>query len=235
MPRIPAYERIREAVRADARQLGAGGRLPSETTLAERFGVTRVTVRQALAGLEAEGTVVREHGRGTFVRDVSPTPRPLSRLTSFGQDIKGQGLDLETEVVSAEEVDPPQQVAEALAISSPGRSIYVCRLRRVGGRPLAVQKVWLPAAMFPGIVDQPFLNDSLYDTLERRYFVQLRRAEQQIGAVSATRELADLLDIPQRSPLLHIERLTFDESGRRIEFALSWTRPEYELSAVLER
>ncbi|MCC6792733.1 MAG: UTRA domain-containing protein, partial [Thermomicrobiales bacterium] len=82
---------------------------------------------------------------------------------------------------------------------------------------------------------EELVGGSLYRTLEEKHDTRLRRAEQRIRAVAASRELARLLDIPVRSPLLRNERITLDDRNRRIEFAQSWARPDFELSVHLER
>lgn len=235
MARVPAYERIREALRVEADQLGPGGRLPGENALAERFGVTRVTVRHAIAGLAADGVVVREHGRGTFVLDGSRATRRLSRLTSLSEDLRGQGLNVETTILSRETTDASTEIAEGLDLGHGARVVCLERLRVSNGKPIAIQKAWVPVGICPSLAWEELENGSLYETLERRHGIRLKRAEQWMGAVAATREQAVLLGVRPGSPLLHTKRITVDDSGKRTEFALSWMRPEYQLSALLER
>jgi GntR family transcriptional regulator len=233
--RLPAYERIRDALRIEALQLGAGGQLPSETHLAERFGVTRVTIRNAVGGLVSEGLVVREHGRGTFVLDGSTATRPLSRLTSFTEDLAEQGVSVETTVLAQEEVNASADVAKALNLGSSKRVVHIARVRATQGKPVAIQEAWIPVGVCPSLALEPLENGSLYATLERRHGIRLRRAEQWISAVAANRLQAAQLGVRTRSPLLQTRRLTYDETGRRVELALTWMRPEYQLSALLER
>jgi GntR family transcriptional regulator len=233
--RVPAYERIRDALRIEARQLGPGARFPNETLLAERFGVTRATIRNAVDGLISEGLVVREHGRGTFVLDHSTATRRLSRLTSFTEDLAEQGLSVETTVLAQEEVKASADVAKALNLAQTERVAHIARLRATQGKPVAIQHAWVPVAICPSLALEPLVNGSLYETIERRHRIRLRRAEQWISAVAANAVQAGQLGIRRGSPLLQTRRITYDETGRRVELALSWMRPEYQLSALLER
>ncbi len=235
MQSIPAYERIREGLRMEFREAALGTKLPSETTLAKRYGVTRMTVRHAISFLASEGLVTREQGRGTFVAGLTRATRPLSALTSLSEDLRNQGLEPSTRVFAQEEIAATPQVARALALDIGAHVLHIARVRSVEERPVAIQHAWVPMGLCPTLAHESLENGSLYETLERRYGVRLRRAEQRISAVAATNEQTALLDVTKRSPLLHIERITVDDSGKRVEFALSWTRPEYELTAVLER
>jgi GntR family transcriptional regulator len=233
--RVPAYERIRDTLRIEIKQLGPGGRLPSETDLAERFGVTRATVRNAVDGLIADGLVQREHGRGTFVQDGAARVRRLARLTSFTQDLAEQGLIVDTTVLVQEEQPASTEVAKALGIKSGDAVAHIERLRSTDGEPVAYQQAWVPIAICPSLALEPLGKRSLYEVFEQRYGVRLRKAEQWISAAAATRTQAGHLGVRAGSPLLHTRRITFDERGRRVELALSWTRPQYQLTALLER
>lgn len=235
MARVPAYERIRDALRIEIEHLAPGARLQSETDLAERFGVTRVTVRNAVDGLITDGLVRREHGRGTFVQDGSARVRRLARLTSFSQDLAEQGLVVDTTVLIQTEQPASVEVARALDISVGDAVVHIARLRSTDGEPVAFQQAWVPASICPSLAIEPLGKRSLYDTMEHRYGVRLRRAEQWISAAAATGLQAAHLGVRAGSPLLHTRRITFDESGRQVEFALSWMRSEYQLTALLER
>lgn len=235
MSRVPAYERIREALRIEIARLGPGGQLPSETDLATRFGVTRVTIRNAVDGLVADGLVRREHGRGTFVQDGVGRVRRLARLTSFSQDLAEQGLEADTSVLVQVRQRATPEVAKALGIE-PGTDVaHLARLRSADGEPVAFQEAWLPLAIAPALPDEPLGKRSLYATLEGRYGVRLRKAEQWISATAATSAQAQHLGVRPGSPLLHTRRISYDDSGRRVELALSWMRPSYQLTALLER
>jgi GntR family transcriptional regulator len=223
--RVPAYERIRDALRIEIEQLGPGSRLPSETDMAERFGVTRVTVRNAVDGLVADGLVRREHGRGTFVQDGSARIRRLARLTSFSQDLAEQGLVVDTSVLVQETQLASAEIAKTLEIRPGDPVAHIVRLRSADGQPVAFQQAWVPISICPSLASEPLGKRSLYETIEHRYGVHLQKAEQWIGAAAATGMQAGHLGVRTGSPLLHTRRITYDDSGRRVELALSWMRP----------
>lgn len=235
MSQVPAYQQIRDALRAEMAKLPPGARIEGEAGLAQRYGVTRVTIRHALSGLVAEGLLVRQQGRGTFVLERPAAARPLSRLTSFSEDVSHLGVEISTTMLVQEEISPPSNIRHQLALDEGAHAIHLARVRAFDGQPVAIQHAWIPAGLCPSLAWEPLRNGSLYQTLEQRFGIRLVRAEQRISAVTATREQASLLKVKQRSPLLHIERRTFDASGRPVEYALSWTTPRYVLASVLER
>jgi DNA-binding GntR family transcriptional regulator len=235
MPGIAVYEKIRDALRVEIEREEPGARFASETVLAERFSVTRATVRQALDGLIQEGRIVRQQGRGTFVSNTPAAIRELSRLSSFTEDIRRQGLQARTRILTQEEIDAPPEVADALLLDGPRRVIHLLRVRSIHGMPATIQEAWVPAGSCPSLAWDHLEDGSLYATLERRCGIRLRWAEQHVTAVAATRQQSALLGVPQRSPLLRVRRITHDATGKIVELALSWTRPEYELTAVLKR
>src|SRR4051794_5894871 len=101
MATVPAHKRIRDDLAAEIESgaLSARDRLPGESDLAARYGVTRMTVRQALSNLVAEGLLVRRRGVGTFVADNAAQRRKMSRLTGFSEDMRNRGRAIETRML----------------------------------------------------------------------------------------------------------------------------------------
>lgn len=235
MPSRPVYERIKSALREDIQKLDAGDRLPSESELAQRFGVTRVTIRQALSGLAADGLVVRRQGRGTFVGERSMPTRRLAALTSFTEDVGQAGRATTSILLVKETVTAPKDVCDALGLDKRASVVHIARIRCVDDRRVALQYAWVPVGLCPALETEPLLGDSLYRTLEERCALRLHRATRRISASSATREQARILRVPVRAPLLFTEQWTFDEAGRPVEFARSWARPGHSFTAGLVR
>jgi GntR family transcriptional regulator len=237
MRNLPAYRRIYEdlAARIRSGELQPDSRLPGDLELAERYGVARMTVRQAVAGLVDQSLVERKHGVGTFVAGDSAGRRSLNRLTSFSEDMRGSGQELATEILSQATITPTPEIAKGLALGKGAQVVFVARVRIVGGTPRSMHHSYLPYGEFPSLDREPLVHGSLYKTLEQVYDVRPRRADQRIRAVAATRDVAKRLEVPVRSPVLQTERLTIDERNIRIEFARSWMRPDLELTIHLER
>jgi GntR family transcriptional regulator len=237
MGNTPAHRRIYEDLAALIRsgELGPASQLLGETTLAERYGVARMTVRQAIGRLVDDNLVVRHQGVGTFVASDVSGRRSLNRLTSFSEDMREGGRDIATEIFAQEVMVPTAEVALELALGKGTRVVHVGRLRKVAGVPTSVHDSYLPYGEFPSLARQPLIEGSLYQTLEQLYDVKLRRADQRIKAAPASDEVAKHLAVSAGSPVLQTERVTLDDRNLRIEFARSWARPEIELTVHLER
>jgi GntR family transcriptional regulator len=231
---IPAHQKIREALvsEIEAGQLDGGAKLPGENQLAERFGVTRMTVRQALAGMVNDGMLVRRQGVGTFVVENAAKRRNMTRLTSFAEDMADAG-PIATEVLARQIVPAPVRVAAGLEVAEGEYVTYYARLRSADG-PIIVQYSWVRLDACPDLWTVPLVDGSLYATL-RAHGVELRRAEQRVAAEPAAEEHARLLQIPDGTPLLRIERVSRDARNLPVEFARSWMRPGFEITTHIER
>lgn len=225
-----AYLRLRRAIRnvVDHREIEPGHALPSERDLSRILTLSRVTVRKAIAGLVEEGLLTQRHGAGTFVAE--RIVKPMSRLTSFTEDLRARGLNPRSEFFERGigEVTPEESMALNL---SPG--VPVVRLHRVryaGDEPLAIERTVVPAAVLP---DPMMVHDSLYEALEGRG-CRPKRALQRLRAVLLSPHHARLLHVPAQSAGLSIERRSFLDDGRVVEFTSSWYRGDiYDFVAEL--
>lgn len=234
MATTPAHARIRDDLRREIESGALVERLPGEVELAARYGVTRMTVRQALTALVNEGMLVRRRGVGTFVAQ-NANRRNMSRLTGFTEDVRNEGRTVDTRMLTQRIEPTSPDVAVALELAPGAHVVHVARLRIVDGAPMIIQRSWVPYERCPDLWNEPLVEGSLYATLRGRYGIELRRADQRIAAEAATQEHAQLLEVPVRSPLLRVERLTFDGSNLPIELARSWTRPGFEIAMHIER
>lgn len=225
-----AYLRLRRAIRnvVERRAVEPGQTLPSERDLAQSLKVSRVTVRKALAGLVEEGVLTQRHGAGTFVSE--RIIKPMSRLTSFTEDLRARGLDPRSEFFErgVGEVTPEESMAMNL---SPGAEVSrLHRVRYAGNEPLAIERSVVPADLLP---DPMLVRDSLYEALEARG-CRPRRALQRLRAVPLSARHARLLHVPTGSAGLNVERRAFLDDGRVVEFTTSWYRGDvYDFVAEL--
>jgi GntR family transcriptional regulator len=232
----PVHRSIRDdlRLRLSTGEWSAGQRLPSETDLAARYGVARMTIRQAVGALASEGVVVRRQGLGTFAAEQLPA-RSADGLMSFTESMRMQGRDVATRLVAASVEQPPSAARDALRLGGSAAAVLVRRLRTLDGCPVAVQSSWLPFARFAGLDSEPLLNGSLYAMLEDRYGVQIVRARQAIIAAAADGDDAGLLELQPGAPVLRITRTTYDSSNIAIEYGISAMRPGYPVETVMER
>jgi GntR family transcriptional regulator len=217
MKRGPKYLHIREALRQEieAGRHAPGSPLPSQRLLAERFGVTLMTVRQAIGLLEEEGVVATRQGSGTFVRQ-RPFAYGPGPLRSLAREIAAAGGDLETTVRSASPGRAPEGVAQRLGASA-GEDVFVLeRLRILDGEPLLVQRSYLPMELGSLLTPGELTTASLYDLLQRDAGVTVARATETITAVPVGARDARALGRKAGSPGLLSRRRTFDAFDRPV-------------------
>ncbi|WP_407342087.1 GntR family transcriptional regulator [Pengzhenrongella phosphoraccumulans] len=146
------HVRVRDYLRSlVTHELAVGDAIPSERLLCERFGVSRMTVRQAVDALVVEGLLEREQGRGTFV---APSKMDLEvRLSSFGEEMLRRGMEPSSKVLAAEEIAAASDIADALDLLPGEQVFYLHRVRYADGEPMAIEQSWLPSRLAPGLYD----------------------------------------------------------------------------------
>ena len=195
------HVQVREYVRTLVQDLPEGAPAPSERGLMQRFGVARMTVRQAIDALVAEGLLERAPARGTFV---SKTPRPVTRPLSFSEDARARGWQTTTETLQSGLGQAGPGVAKALGITAGDAVIHWRRRRRLDDVPLCYQDVYLNEILLPGVL-QTGLPGSLYSLLAARG-LRPTAAEDKISADLATDADAELLEIEVGDPVLRHSR-----------------------------
>jgi GntR family transcriptional regulator len=225
----------RHALRARLRELiaasGIGQRLPSERELSLRWGVARMTIRHAMDALVAEGLVERRHGSGTYV-----IPQPLVRLlglTSFSEDMRERGLVPSSRLLAFESTPASGSVVTQLRLQPGERVVSFTRLRLGSGQAMALETVWVPARLVPGLVPED-LAGSLYELLARRYRIVPHAASVTIEPVLPEAPTRELLTIGPEQPCLRLRMIDSDARGRVIMIADCVYRGDtYQLSAVV--
>ncbi|MFO1034121.1 MAG: GntR family transcriptional regulator [Hyphomicrobiales bacterium] len=210
----------------------AGDSLPSgERDIAELLDVSRVTVRKAFTELVAEGLLVQRRGSGTYVRGASGRiEQPLSRLTSFSEDMKLRGKETRSEWLERSVGLPTPEEALKLSMSPSERVCRFHRLRRADGVPLALEHAVVPQRF---LEDPMAVDVSLYATLEARGLRPVRALQRLHATALAAREAA-LLELPKGSPALFIERISYLPDGRTVEYTCSQYRGDsYDFVAEL--
>jgi GntR family transcriptional regulator len=217
----PAAEDVRRRLLDEISRgrVAAGARLGGERDLARAFGVSRSTMRQALAALEADGVVRRVPGRGggTFVRQ-QKVERDLSQVVGVPALLRAQGMTAGSRIVSTGLAVADESTAAALGLAADDYVIDVVRIRLADGTPISLEHVRLPAAFFPGLLDLP-LGGSLYELLEEHYGTVPGEAVEHIEVTSAAEDEAAILGVDTGSALLSITRTAKDSDGRVFEYS----------------
>lgn len=230
---VPLYfqvaSRIEQAITSG--ELPAGSRIENEIALVNRLNLSRPTVRRALQELVGKGLLVRRRGIGTQV-----VQRPVTRkveLTSLYDDLSRGGQHPATTLLTHEVIAADERLTERLALTAGAVVLHLRRLRLIDGVPLAVMENFLPRE-FAELSAAELESRGLYQLMRARG-THMRVAQQRIGARPATPEEGRLLGIKSRSPLLTMDRTTFDDSGRAVEYGHHCYRPDlhsFEITLV---
>lgn len=224
------YHEIETWLRAQVLSGHEGDPLPSESDLGARFGVSRMTARQAVQNLAKEGLVRRRRGSGTFI-----APRPLHRhsgpLMSFTADMARRGLTASSKLISAELRTANAAEAEALQLSEHGRVVSIARLRLADGTPMAIEHASLMPDCAP-VLAKDLETGSLHEAMRDLGRVPVV-ALTWISARSATAQEARSLGLPARSALLVEKRVISDQAEQPVEYTTTIYHPgRYVIDAV---
>lgn len=203
---FPKYLQIRNILtRRLADGFQPGDRLPTEHALSDQFGVSRETVREALAGLEKDGVIRRHRGRGTFMVR-RPEPSPDRRLTGLVEDFTDLRLDSGSEVLEKGLAPAPPFAASALKVAHGTPVFRIRRLRRFDGTPLSHHDAFLPVDIGARLSRLDLRRTTLMGEIRRTLGIDIVEDSQQIDAVVADTDLAALLGVAVGAPLLCIRR-----------------------------
>jgi GntR family transcriptional regulator len=195
-----------------------GRRLPSQLALAAAYGVSVMTLRQALAELGDEGLVETSHGRGTFV-GARPFEYRLNHLSSFAQDMRRQGKFVTTRVLySGLVAEAEPEICARLALPAGERPYQLDRVRFVDGVPVVFQRSYLPASIGRKLQPNSLETESLYDVLRTQQQLDVVRAVETVKAVAMPAAEAKALGRPPGTPALLSTRLSLADGDRPILF-----------------
>jgi GntR family transcriptional regulator len=224
------YQEIENWLRARVLAGREGDPVPSEADLSNKFSVSRMTARQAVQNLAAEGLVRRHRGSGTFI-----APKPLHRhtgpLMSFTADMKRRGLIASSQLISAELRDSTPAEADALRLAGKGRVVSIARLRLADGTPMAVEHASLPADCAP-VLAGDLETGSLHEAMRLLGRIPVTAATW-ISARLATPQEAKALGLTPKSAVLLEKRIISDQDDLPVEFTTTVYHPErYVIDAV---
>jgi GntR family transcriptional regulator len=227
---VPVYVQIADAIRSmiHAGKLGPDSILPPSKILCQRFGITRMTLRQAYARLERDGLLEAQRGRGTFVRRPR-IERALSHMIGFSEEMLASGKTPSSKVLAFEQA--PAEGA-ALQFLGEGRLHRIERLRLADGVPIAIEEVRIPVSLCPGLERFDLAASSLYILLEREYGLRFDRCEQMVAAAIPDRRQRLALQIRTNVALLVITRHSYTKSGRPATYGTTSYRGDLYTAAV---
>ncbi|HFI0239825.1 TPA: GntR family transcriptional regulator [Streptococcus suis] len=199
-------------------------KLFSERELTQVYGVSRITVRLALQELEKRGLVYKKHGKGTYVSEISNSAVDLSQAYSFTEQMRRIGKIPSTKILSFSTKSVTDFIAQQLQMSLGEQVFELERLRLADGIPMMLERTYVPVEIFPQLSKERLEELPLYEIFFEDYGQQIRLAEEEFYASIALDNEANLLGIPNSSPVLHLIRKTYNDRNRLIEFTFSIAR-----------
>ena len=230
-PRTPKYEVVANRLKHKVSALEPHGMLPTERDLMEEYGVSRSTIRQAIAVLMRDGFVYNIQGSGTYVGDPAVVAKTL-RLTGFSQDMRQRGLKPSSVILHSGTVSASVQLAALLGVPSGTTLVVIDRLRLADDQPMALEHVCLVQALTTDVRLDP--TQSLYRQLETAG-ITVERANQNIDAVNLDPTQAKLLDQAVGAAALRARRVTYTDRGQALEHAETIYRADrYSFEFVIQ-
>ncbi len=230
---LPLYVRLRNQLRSQILEgkYRPNDRLPSESELTESEGVSRITVRQALGDLEAEGLIVRQQGRGAFVAPLRAS-QSLNRLQGLGEALSSLG-QVNSKRLSSQSLPLPADVASLLELPEGEAATQLVGLRYLDRQPLSVNVSWFPLAIGERVAVADLSARDILSVLERDLGHEVREAELEISAAPMPQREARLLKVPPGVAALRVRRLVRSTRGEPLHLETAIYRSDsfsYKLS-----
>ena len=220
---IPVYYQVALNLRKriQRREWRNGDQIPPESELAKEYGVSRVTLRQALAELVKDGLLTRQRGRGTFVKQApQPLVHDFSLPFQFAGQLRQLGYTLSHRVLEGKVLNPPPpEVVNNLRLS-PGQPVaFLKRLLCINEQPAGLNCSWFSEELCPGIATTPLLDNSLSGTLAQRYNLVPARSKNWMEVSRATEVEAQLLEAYRDTPLFLLKTISFLSDDTPLEYS----------------
>jgi GntR family transcriptional regulator len=236
---VPLYVQVRQAIRAQitSGRLKPGDMLPGEVALSEQLGISRLTVHRAMRELVADGLLVRQRARGTFVavprRDKVLVEGPLFSLT---EELTRDGLEFSNRILAQEVIAASAEIADDLRLERGAPVVRLLSLRTVGHQPFALEDMHYAFDRFPAMATLDLNDRSTYATLEAKYHAHPEQAVDHITAGTATAAEARSLGLKPGRPVLRVRRVSYDASGLPIESTVAtFLADRYRIVARVSR
>lgn len=220
--RKPKHVELSEKLSNRFAKLKPHSQIPSARQLSTTYGVSTMTIRQALSSLQSDGLLYTIPGSGTYVSGEKLAKRLV--FVSFSEEIREKGMKPTSKILKAEKVIVTnKKLAETLQIAL-GESAYrIKRVRLADGVPLAIEDTHIPADNAPGLLEQD-LKTSLYEIFKNVYEKPVVRADSAVSPILLDKEQAAILKAPVNTPSLMFTLTAFDMRGRIMEHCISVKR-----------
>lgn len=220
---IPAYYQIEMDLkeRISRKEWALNEQIPSEAKLSEEYGVSRITLRQALAELEKDGIIRKMQGKGAFIND-NPVPfvHNLNYAVASAARIGKKPYNISAKMLKLRLFpDPYPEVCENLEITNDTPVVYFERLFILDEKPIAIGRSWLPSSLVPNLHIEGLIDNQLSTTLKKRYQLSVERVEDYLEVVRPTHSECKLLETAYDCPLLLVKGISYLPGNIPLEYS----------------
>ncbi|WP_095996137.1 MULTISPECIES: GntR family transcriptional regulator [Serratia] len=236
MSKKPIYRQIADTLRQQIAngELKPGDALPTEALLREQYGVSRVTVRQALKLLTEERVIESLQGSGWYVKE-ERVNYDIYQLTSFYEKLADRNVETHSDVLIFQVTQASPAIAEALRLTTDDKVYYVKRVRYIKQKPVTLEETWMPLALFPDL-SYEVMQKSKYHYIEQVKKLVIDRSEQEIIPVMPSEDAVKALGIDAQKPVLEKVSTGFLSDGTVFEFSRNVFKSEdYRFTLVAKR
>lgn len=220
----PVYQQMREVIRTkiEEGEFPLCSAIPSESEMAERYGISRQTVHNAYNALVREGVLCRVPGKEVFVLG-KKVERDLDELSGFNQTMREKHVTPSVKVICQTLRDAGDYYGAMFGISPSDGIYYIKRVCYANGEPVSLEEIYVPRYVVPKMGGIDLSVFSVYE-IYGIYGVKLQRAEQELYLVHLDQKDARVLGIDTSLPVMNFESISYDEAGRAVEFNRNYVR-----------
>lgn len=222
---VPLYSQLKELLRGRILDgtYPPHSRMPSENELGQAFGVSRITVRQALGDLQKEGLIFKIHGKGTFVAKPKAFQN-VSTLQGLAESMSQMGYEVINRLIGLKHLPASARVAERLGLEEGASVSEIKRVRLVNREPVSLEVTYVPRAVGEKLEKADLVARDIFLIIENDCGIALGHADLAIDAVLADADLTRALDVEEGAPIMRIERLTHAADGTPLDFEYLYYR-----------
>lgn len=213
----PLYQQLKDEIKIaiTSGELKPGQKIPTETELCSQYDISRITVRRAIEELCEENFLMKQQGKGTFVK-YQKIQRKITHFMSFSKACESNGMVATTQLTQKAKIYIDYDLALEMGLESGDEAIYTQRLRLADGVPVMCENNYFPYDKFSFLLDEP-LNEPLYDLLKNKYHTEVSSSrDSYIDIVRANGELSKLLEVPIGDPLFYLFTKMYDNKGHLV-------------------
>lgn len=233
----PRYLEIKEALYKQivSNRWPPGYMIPTEHQLAEKYGVSRMTARHAVKQLESDGLLARVQGSGTFVKE-GKKYQVQAKLVSLSEILRSEGREQKTLNLGSSIEPAGAELAPILKIEPNDQVLRIKQLRLVDGEPYSIFNLHIIYSRCEGLKAEDLIGNDFFKYMESQYGIVFKGVEQEITAVAASAEEAELLKVEPGFPLLRQTRLAYDIEQNPVNFSVMTFRGDkYSYRTTLQR